>query len=398
MKEQVDSGASGPLVRGAGGAGERSIRDETGLALAVTDLKKVYGTGTVALRGVDLEVREGEFVTLLGPSGSGKTTLLMVIAGFEQADSGRVFAKNVDVTQVPPEHRNFGVVFQSYALFPHMSVSRNVAYPLRVRGIRGRRRNELVEGALQLVGLEGLGSRRPSQLSGGQQQRVALARALVYEPSVLLLDEPLGALDRALRERMQTELRNLHRTLGVTFLYVTHDQDEALTMSDRVVVLRHGQIVQVASPQDLYARPSTAFVANFVGTANLFGGQVMRVTRSLADVQLDCGPRLTVPCADGLSGPSRVLVLVRPENIALARLPHVIVDNAVELEGRIEREAFAGNVWRYELTTPAGDVRVHLRNRPDLGLGDRAFLQWHMGDSWALPDRGVEAMGPDRGG
>jgi putative spermidine/putrescine transport system ATP-binding protein len=229
-----------------------------------------------AVAGVDLEVQAGEFFTLLGPSGSGKTTCLRLVAGFETPTDGRVLLHGQDVTALPPYERDVNTVFQDYALFPHMSVAGNVAYGLLVKKVARAERNRRVAEALQLVRLDGFGQRRPAELSGGQRQRVALARALVNRPSVLLLDEPLGALDRKLREEMQRELKAIQHEVGITFVFVTHDQDEALTMSDRIAVFNQGRIQQVATPAELYERPASAFVAGFVGTSNLLGGEAAR--------------------------------------------------------------------------------------------------------------------------
>src|SRR5229473_2442706 len=237
-------------------------------ALRLENVKKNYGA-VAAVAGVDLVVNEGEFFTLLGPSGSGKTTLLRLIAGFERPDSGRIELGGRDVTTMPPYLRNTNTVFQDYALFPHMSVAENIGYGLRVKGIAGQEREKRVERALEMVRLEGLGRRRPNQLSGGQRQRVALARAVVNEPEVLLLDEPLGALDLKLRQEMQLELKRIQKEVGITFVYVTHDQEEALTMSDRMAVMAAGRIQQVGPPVELYERPATEFVAGVIGISNV---------------------------------------------------------------------------------------------------------------------------------
>jgi putative spermidine/putrescine transport system ATP-binding protein len=237
-------------------------------AISVAGVAKRYGD-VVALAGVDLDIAPGEFFTLLGPSGSGKTTLLRLIAGFERPDAGRIELGGRDVTGVPPYSRNVNTVFQDYALFPHMTVAQNIEYGLRVRRIGKPERRGKVDRALEMVRLPGLGSRKPAQLSGGQRQRVALARAIVNEPEVLLLDEPLGALDLKLRQEMQLELLRVQREVGITFVYVTHDQEEALTMSDRIAVLNRGSIEQVGGPIEVYERPRTAFVAGFIGVSNL---------------------------------------------------------------------------------------------------------------------------------
>jgi putative spermidine/putrescine transport system ATP-binding protein len=237
-------------------------------AVHVTGLRKRYGD-VVALAGVDLIIGAGEFFTLLGPSGSGKTTLLRLIAGFERPDAGRVELGGSDVTRVPPYARNVNTVFQDYALFPHMTVGQNIEYGLRVRRVPKAERRQKVDSALEMVRLSGLGDRKPAQLSGGQRQRVALARAIVNEPQVLLLDEPLGALDFKLRQEMQIELQHVQREVGITFVYVTHDQEEALAMSDRIAVLSNGRIEQIGTPLEVYERPQTDFVAGFIGISNL---------------------------------------------------------------------------------------------------------------------------------
>jgi putative spermidine/putrescine transport system ATP-binding protein len=237
-------------------------------AVHVSGLRKRYGD-VVALAGVDLVIGAGEFFTLLGPSGSGKTTLLRLIAGFERPDAGRIELGGRDVTRVPPYARNVNTVFQDYALFPHMTVGQNIEYGLRVRRVPRAERRRKVDNALEMVRLSGLGDRKPAQLSGGQRQRVALARAIVNEPQVLLLDEPLGALDFKLRQEMQIELQHVQREVGITFVYVTHDQEEALAMSDRIAVLSNGRIEQIGTPLEVYERPQTDFVAGFIGISNL---------------------------------------------------------------------------------------------------------------------------------
>ena len=299
-------------------SGLQPIRGGT---VSVERIVKHYGTFT-AVAGVDLSIGRGEFVALLGPSGSGKTTLLMMIAGFEHPDSGAVCIDGIDVSRMPPHRRNIGMVFQKYALFPHMTILDNVAFPLRMRGLDTAKRRAKAHDALGIVGLEGMETRLPSQLSGGQQQRVALARAIVYRPPVLLMDEPLGALDKKLRERMQIEIKHLQESLGATVIYVTHDQEEALTMADRIAVMNHGRLEQVGTPAELYERPANPFVASFIGETNLLDGELVAAT----------GPEWTVRLADGTvvrgtpaaaagrtaAVASRVRLAVRPERIALA--------------------------------------------------------------------------------
>jgi len=254
--------------------------------VAVEGIRKAYGD-VVAVADVRLTVADGEFFTLLGPSGSGKTTTLRIIAGFERPDTGRVTLGGVDITNEPPYARDVNTVFQDYALFPHMSVSENVGYGLKVKGTARRERNAQVADVLRMVRLDGYGSRKPIQLSGGQRQRVALARSIVNRPKVLLLDEPLGALDLKLRQEMQVFLKSLQRELGMTFLYVTHDQEEALTMSDRVAVFNEGRIEQVGTPSDVYERPASEFVAGFVGTSNILERGGRRISVRPERIELD---------------------------------------------------------------------------------------------------------------
>jgi putative spermidine/putrescine transport system ATP-binding protein len=295
-------------------------------------VRKTYG-GVVAVASVDLDVRRGEFFTLLGPSGSGKTTTLRLIAGFERPDAGRIELAGVDVSRKAPYERDVNTVFQDYALFPHMTVAENIAYGLRVRGVGRRERAAAVEYALRIVRLEGLGPRKPAQLSGGQRQRVALARALVNEPRVLLLDEPLGALDLKLRQEMQLELKRIQRDVretGMTFLYVTHDQEEALTMSDRIAVFNHGRIEQVGTPTEVYEHPATEFVAGFVGVSNVLERDGRRFT-------------------------------IRPEKLRLlddGETP----DAGDEVEpGRIEDVVYAGSISRYVVALERGGTLIVVR-------------------------------------
>jgi putative spermidine/putrescine transport system ATP-binding protein len=275
-------------------------------ALGVEGLVKRFGE-VVALDGVSLDIASGELLTILGPSGSGKTTLLKVVAGFEAPDAGSVRVDGVDITVLPPARRDIGMVFQNYALFPHLTVERNVAFPLEMRHVARSEIERRVGEALGLVELQGYEKRLPRQLSGGQQQRVALARAIVFNPRLLLLDEPFGALDRKLRETMQLEVRRLQRRLGLTTIFITHDQEEALVLSDRIAVMNRGAIQQVASTSDIYERPANDFVADFVGESNIFHGTVTEV----GAVTLDAGRRLLV-CNAAAVG-TRVGVLMRPE-------------------------------------------------------------------------------------
>ncbi len=287
-------------------------------------------------------------LTLLGPSGSGKTTTLMMLAGFEQPSEGRILLQGRDIAQLPPHKRGIGVVFQSYALFPHMSVAENVAFPLEVRGVSKADRAARVRKALAAVRLESFGDRRPAQLSGGQQQRVALARAMVFEPPIVLLDEPLGALDKALREEMQFEIRDIHQRLGVTMMYVTHDQQEALTLSDRIAVFEGGLVRQLAPPREIYDRPANAFVAGFVGENNRLPGRVVATEEGEARIALDCGPEVQARPAEPLAPGSRCVVTIRPERVGV--VPVLAADIGDDAMAGILREAiFQGDHVRLKL-------------------------------------------------
>jgi iron(III) transport system ATP-binding protein len=313
-----------------------------------------YGA-TKVLRDVSIIVEPGEFFALLGPSGSGKSTLLRLIAGFNQHQSGRLLIGGRDVAGVPPWKRNVGMVFQNYALWPHMSVARNVAFGLEERRLPREEIRRKVAAALELVGLTGYGDRRPNQLSGGQQQRVALARTLAIEPQVLLLDEPLSNLDAKLRVQMRRELRRVHDTLGITTIFVTHDQEEAMTICDRIAVLDAGVVQQVGSPVELYDRPANRFVAHFVGSVNLFEGTIEpagtgRVFRSAALGEVALPASVEAPA----SGP--VEIAFRPHAIALAAEGSIAPADAVRLDGVVEDGEFLGEFMRYELRV--GNARV----------------------------------------
>src|SRR4051812_8086204 len=298
----------------AQGAGRTADTPDIRLA----GVRKLYGD-VVAVDGVDLDIRRGEFFTLLGPSGSGKTTCLRMIAGFERPDAGSIELAGDDVSRLPPAERDVNTVFQDYALFPHMSVGDNVAYGLKVKKVAKAERAERVAEALKMVRLEGYGDRRPSQLSGGQRQRVALARALVNRPRVLLLDEPLGALDLKLRQQLQVELKRIQSEVGITFVYVTHDQDEALTMSDRIAVMDGGRVLQVGTPRDVYEEPDSRFVAGFVGVSNLLELPIDAAAHGVLRLRL--GPEDAVS-AEAVTPRSpvggRAIVTIRPERIAIA--------------------------------------------------------------------------------
>ncbi|MEX0624305.1 MAG: ABC transporter ATP-binding protein [Saccharospirillum sp.] len=260
--------------------------------VAFDRVQKSYDGEELVVKDLNLAISKGEFLTMLGPSGSGKTTCLMMLAGFETATYGDILLDGKAINNIPPHKRGIGMVFQNYALFPHMTIGENLSFPLEVRGMGKSEREEKVKHALSMVQMEAFAGRRPAQLSGGQQQRVALARALVFEPELVLMDEPLGALDKNLRERMQYEIKHLHDRLGITVVYVTHDQTEALTMSDRIAVFDDGRIQQLASPADLYERPENAFVAQFIGENNRMQGQVESIDGEFAQVRLDDGSKV----------------------------------------------------------------------------------------------------------
>lgn len=281
-------------------------------------VQKSYDGKHLVVRDLNLDIYPGEFLSLLGPSGSGKTTCLMMLAGFEAPTGGDIFLENQRLNDVPPHHRGLGMVFQNYALFPHMTVARNLEYPLKIRKIPRPERARLVAEALEMVQMPEFGARYPGQLSGGQQQRIALARALVFKPKIVLMDEPLGALDKQLREHMQLELKSLHRKLGVTFVYVTHDQSEALTMSNRVAVFNEGIIQQVSPPEELYEAPSNAFVASFVGDTNRFTGTVRQIDEDWCNVDLGGGLVLRGMNRQELAAGASGVVMIRPEHIRLA--------------------------------------------------------------------------------
>ncbi len=323
-----------------------------GTLISIRDAKKRYSTpegGVVdALKSVSLEVGQTEFMTLLGPSGCGKTTLLRAISGFEDLDAGSIAIDGREMTHIPPNRRPVNTVFQNYALFPHLSVGRNIAYGLEVTGCARPERDRRVGEALEMVGLAGYQRRMPRQLSGGQQQRVALARAIVNRPRVLLLDEPLSALDRKLRESMQLELKNLQHELGIAFVFVTHDQQEALTMSDRIVVMDHGSVQQAGSPTEIYDHPASVFVARFVGDSNLFEGEVVADgTRRL----LRTGHGVTLPLADDVPTAAQAVVLIRPEDFQVAT-GDVDHDHAV-IEIEVVQTLFVGT--DFQMVARVGD-------------------------------------------
>jgi putative spermidine/putrescine transport system ATP-binding protein len=348
-------GSEGAAPAGSAAAAAR------GMALELRGVRKAFGA-TVALDGVDLGVRPGELVTLLGPSGSGKTTLLRIVAGFEAPSAGEVVLRGREISRVPPARREVGMVFQHYALFPHMTVAGNVAYGLRVRRRPRAERERRVTEVLELLRLSGYERRYPRELSGGQQQRVALGRALAYDPEVVLMDEPLGALDRALRTEMEEEVRRIHRNLGTTILYVTHDQQEALALSDRIAVMRDGRIVGAGTPEELYSRPPSAFVASFFARSNLLPVESFELAADgLADVRC-LGQSLRVPAPVRPSGPA--VLAVRPRSLRRAT-----GSSALLLSGMVVEALLLGDDRQVVLDVPAAGRVVAL-----LEAGDAAGL------------------------
>ena len=315
---------------------------------------KSYDGKILVVKGLDLDIAEGEFITMLGPSGSGKTTCLMMLAGFETATNGKIYLDNNEISNIPPHKRGIGMVFQNYALFPHMTVYENLAFPLRVRKIPKDEADKKIDKALSMVSLRGFESRMPMQLSGGQQQRVAVARALVFDPQVVLMDEPLGALDKNLRESMQYEIKHIHESIGVTVVYVTHDQGEALTMSNRIAVFNDGKVQQLSSPSSLYEEPVNSFVAEFIGESNTFAGEVIDVEKNKCKVKLTSGTEIFA---------NPIVVKTKGEKTTMSLRPErAIIDPKNEMDnkhkGKIEEVIYHGD---------------HTRVRLDL-LGNKNFI------------------------
>jgi|TARA_A100001388_G_scaffold213394_1_gene163800 putative spermidine/putrescine transport system ATP-binding protein len=349
------------------------------------EVQKSYDGETLVVKNLNLDVARGEFLTMLGPSGSGKTTCLMMLAGFEPATHGEITLDGVPINNVPPHKRDIGMVFQNYALFPHMTVAENLAFPLQVRKIKKPEIESRVNRALDMVQLGGFGGRRPAQLSGGQQQRVAVARALVFDPALVLMDEPLGALDKQLREQMQYEIKHIHENLGVTVVYVTHDQSEALTMSNRVAVFNDGVIQQLASPDDLYERPENAFVAQFIGENNTLNGTVREIDGDICTVELDDGAMVEALKVNVNAVGDRSQMSLRPERVEVdppeGKYPNVF-------EGKVEELIYLGDHIRtrasvcghddFIVKVPNAAGHVHLKE------GEAVEFGWMMEDCRAL--------------
>lgn len=361
------------------GYGEGEIVKDSNI-LSLRGLTKRYGDA-MALNNVNLDVRHGEFLTFLGPSGSGKTTTLNLIAGFIEPTEGRMLLEDKPLEKLQAHERNLGVVFQHYALFPHMTVRANVEYPLKQRKMSKSDRKKAVDKALEVVRLEGYEDRYPRQLSGGQQQRVALARAVVYTPPILLMDEPLGALDKKLREWLQLELRRIHRELGSTFIYVTHDQEEALVLSDRIAVFNEGEIEQIGTPRELYDEPVALFVGRFIGESSVFKGTYADGKVKAADYELQ---------VEGSISTDRAAVLIRPENMQISRPGGGdFTESAVnQIEGEIRDMVYLGPARRYSVMTPLGEaiVRVPERVAAAAQIGDKVLVGWDPADAVLLVD------------
>lgn len=352
-----------------------------GSSIRISQVRKSYA-GFLAIDDANLDIAPGEFITLLGPSGSGKTTLLNVIAGFQKIDSGEILVDGRPVQHIPPHKRGFGMVFQSYALFPNMTVTQNVAFPMRMAGLDRATTDRRVAETLEMMQLAAHAAKMPGQMSGGQQQRVAIARAIVMRPRIVLMDEPLSALDRRLRESIQIEIRELHRTIGSTILFVTHDQGEALTMSDRIAVLDAGKIIQIGTPTEIYRHPETRFVASFVGESNLIDVEVLqrRGTRLLLKSQ--AGFTFEVESGNQVDA-RRVTVLVRPERISFTNTQH---QNSLPV--KVTSALFLGELLRIEARTDSGEKLVirctDSHRRPIPEIGEQLYVSWSAEDCWVL--------------
>ena len=360
--------------------------ESTDIHVAFQNVQKSYDGRTLVVKDLNVDIPRGEFLTLLGPSGSGKTTTLMMLAGFETATHGDILLNGSPINNVPPNKRGIGMVFQNYALFPHMTVAENLAFPLQVRGLSKSDIESKINRALDMVSMPDFASRKPGQLSGGQQQRVALARALVFDPELVLMDEPLGALDKQLREQMQYEIKHIHENLGVTVVYVTHDQSEALTMSNRIAVFNDGIIQQMAEPDSLYERPDNAFVAGFIGENNRLEGVVDSIDNNICDVTLATGEKVKA-LAVNVNGPGdKTLLSLRPERVLINPSETTALDT--KLQARVEELIYLGDHIRTRLSVAGrDDFVVKISNRetqrfPD--PGETVSLGWHSQDCRAL--------------
>jgi spermidine/putrescine transport system ATP-binding protein len=364
------------------------MAEDRSVAIALENVSKRFG-GSTAVDDVSLSIDEGEFFSLLGPSGCGKTTTLRMIAGFEIPDEGRIVLQGRDVTSVFSNRRPVNMVFQQYALFPHMSIYDNVAFGLKVKKVPRREHRERVLDMLRVVRLEGFENRRPRQLSGGQQQRVALARALVNRPAALLLDEPLGALDVKLRKQMQLELKRIQAELGTTFVYVTHDQDEALAMSDRIAVMNSGRVEQIAGPREIYEHPTTAFVADFIGSLNALELQIDEVVGGYAVMRTGDNGRVVLVAPPDASPGTTLRVAVRPERVRIHRVPASADNGGSRLDGTVADVVYLGMYTQFHVATSAGQV-VATRLADELTapfeIGSSVTLSWEAEHTSVLSD------------
>jgi spermidine/putrescine transport system ATP-binding protein len=362
------------------------------VGISLEGVSKRFGA-VEAVRNVSLEIREGEFFSLLGPSGCGKTTTLRMIGGFEQPDEGRILLRGEDVTASPPNRRNVNMVFQHYALFPHMSVGDNIAFGMRLKRVGQGEQRERVDEMLRIVRLEGLQKRRPAQLSGGQQQRVALARALVNRPAALLLDEPLGALDVKLRKQMQLELKRIQSELGTTFVYVTHDQEEALAMSDRIGVMNNGIVEQIGSPREIYEHPTTAFCADFIGSLNALDFTVDEIADGRLLSHVSPRERLVIPAANGHRQGDALKLAVRPERVRVDLADRPAPEDGSRLEGVVAEVVYLGSLTQFHVDTKLGRVVSYRMNESQgpagIDSGRNVVLTWPAHDSSVLAG-GVE--------
>jgi len=349
------------------------------------DVQKSFDGRTLVVKNLNLDIAKGEFLTLLGPSGSGKTTTLLMLAGFEAATHGEITLSGKPINRVPPHKRGIGMVFQNYALFPHMTVNENLAFPLQVRKMGRAETEARVKRVLEMVELPQMGNRRPAQLSGGQQQRVAVARALVFEPELVLMDEPLGALDKQLREQMQYEIKHIHDTIGVTVVYVTHDQGEALTMSDRIAVFHDGVIEQLSNPADLYEKPQSAFVARFIGENNRIAGTVRSLNGSTCGVEITGGHMLEAIKVNVAETGRATTLSVRPERV---EIDPAAPDIANRLSGTVAETIYLGDHVRVRVNIPGSDDFVVKAPNKDgtvqLKAGQPVTVGWRTKDCRAL--------------
>ena len=360
------------------------MSNTTGAAVRFEKVQKSYDGEVMVVKDLNLDIAPGEFLTMLGPSGSGKSTCLMMLAGFEPATNGEIYLNDKAINSVPPNKRGIGMVFQNYALFPHMSVAENLAFPLKVRGFSGKDIDDKVKHTLDLVELGAFANRRPAQLSGGQQQRVAVARALVFEPELILMDEPLGALDKQLREQMQYEIKHIHERLGVTVVYVTHDQTEALTMSDRVAVFEDGIIQQLSPPDELYESPQNSFVAQFIGENNKLSGKVTTLDGNLCDVLLDDGTHVKSEAVNVSAIGDRTTISLRPERVEVN--PETPMEN--NLSGEIIETLYLGDHLRIVMEVAGNkEFIAKIRNRGEVRAftqGQKVTVSWAANDCKAL--------------